>query len=349
MTLQKLEKLVPKIDSGFYPKEILKELGNDGFFSIFKDRKDIHKAIEKIAQISAICGTTGFCTWCQFAIIYYVLNSDNSKLKNEILPKLLSGEILGGTALSNPMKAFCDLEKNRLSAKRVENGYIINGNLAWVSNIESDSIFGAIALLENGEPIMGIVRCDKVKLSDSIKYSSLDGSATKSIFLEDYFMSDDDILGINIYEYLIKIIPGFILLQCGIAGGILESALEILENNQSEANSFLPYKYEVLKDKVNKLLFEISNIDINNTNPKQILNIRLQGSLLVQELTNAAILFSGSTGYFKNAKAQRLQREGNFVLIVTPSIRHLYKEISRVENGGGVIQSFKNKIAQNIK
>ena len=76
--MQTLQKLVQKIDKeGYYPKNQIKDLANDGFFAVLKQRSDIFKAVENISKISNICGTTGFCMWCQFALIWYVLNSKN--------------------------------------------------------------------------------------------------------------------------------------------------------------------------------------------------------------------------------------------------------------------------------
>ena len=351
MALQKLAELAHSIDKdGIYPKELLKQIAQNGDFAVLKTRSDIYKAIENIAKISNICGTSGFCMWCQFAIIYYLINSDNQELKNELLPKLYSGEILGGTALSNPMKAFAGIEKNHLKATKVDGGYIINGNLPWVSNITEDSVFGAIALDEDDKPVMGVIRVGKnATLKSNIKYAALEGSATKSVAIKDYFLASSDILATNIYEYLIKITPGFILLQTGIAAGIIKAALdEIEKSNKTHAdiNSYLNINLDELRGEFNNILNEIKLIseNIENIEPIRVLKARLNGSLLTQKVTSAAVLFCGAKGYFEKSHVARLQREGNFVLIVTPSIKHLLKEIAQVEAGRGCIKSWREKL-----
>ncbi|WP_289242492.1 acyl-CoA dehydrogenase family protein [uncultured Campylobacter sp.] len=352
MALQKLAKLAHLIDKeGIYPKEILKQIAQNGDFAALQSRADLYQAIENIAKISKICGTSGFCMWCQFAIIYYLINSDNTELKNELLPKLYSGQILGGTALSNPMKAFAGIEKNHLKATKVEGGYIINGNLPWVSNISEDSVFGAIALDDDNTPVMGVIRVgDNARLKSSIKYSALEGSATKSVVIKNYFLSDNDILSQNIYEYLVRITPGFILLQTGIAAGIIKASLEeINKSNASHAdiNSYLNLNFKSLQNEYISLLNLVQNLakNIDNINPLDILEARLLGSNLTQKITSAAVLFSGARGYLESSRVARLQKEGNFVLIVTPSIKHLLKEISEVKAGRGCIKSWKSKQA----
>ncbi|ECL1830396.1 TPA: acyl-CoA/acyl-ACP dehydrogenase [Campylobacter jejuni] len=350
--MQTLQKLVQKIDKeGYYPKDQIKALANDGFFAVLEQRSDIFKAVENISKISNICGTTGFCMWCQFALIWYVLNSKNLELKARLLPKLYSGEILGGTALSNPMKSFAGIEKNRLKAKKTNGGYIINGTLPWVSNIEQDSAFGAIALLPDEKPIMGVIFCDEsVKLSSHIKYATLEGSATKTITLKDYFLKDTEVLGgDDIYEYLIKITPGFILLQVGIATGIINQSLECIQKSQlthAHINEFLPYTYDGLRAEFIELLERLKDAcgNIENLNSQNILTLRLDASLLTQKITGAAVLFSGAMGYLADAKPQRLQREGNFVLIITPSIKHILKELQNIQKGDGCINKWKKEI-----
>lgn len=351
MPLQKLQNQAYTIDKeGIYPSDILKELAKQGKFSVLKTRNDLMQAIENIAEVSKICGTSGFCMWCQFALIYYLINSKNQKLKDELLPKLYSGEILGGTGLSNPMKAFANIEQNRLKATKTDGGYIVNGTLAWVSNLSQDSVFGAIAIDESGEPVMGVIRIGQnATLRSQIKYSTLEGSATKSVVLKEYFLSYDDILSDNIYRYLVDITPGFIALQIGIGAGIIEASLdEIQSANRAneDINSYLPFKFDELKAEYEELIDKSKSLldDIDNIVPLELLQTRLAASLLTQKVTSAAVLSSGASGYLERSKVARLQREGNFVLIVTPSIKHLLKEIANIKSGGGCICSWKKKL-----
>ncbi|CZE49453.1 acyl-CoA dehydrogenase family protein [Campylobacter geochelonis] len=349
MTLEKLSKLAPRIDNeGIYAKDIIKELADDGFFKLMC-RDDLLKAIENIAKVSRECGTTGFCVWCQFALAWYVLNSDNQTLKTNYLSKITNGEILGGTALSNPIKAFASIEKVKLKARRVKGGYIINGTLPWVSNIEFGHVFAAIALDEQNEPIMGLIHCDeRVKLASEIKYATLEGSATKSVVVREYFLSDDELLTTDIYSYLLRITPGFVLLQTGIAAGIINSSIDVIKasgKSHAHINSYLPDNADSLQKELDNAFSTIANLanNIDEVSPLEVLKVRLAGSFLVQKATNAAVLHSGTKGYLKDAKASRLQREGNFVLIVTPSVKHLIKEINDAENGGGCVRSWQSR------
>ena len=50
--------------------------------------------------------------------------------------------------------------------------------------------------------------------------------------------------------------------------------------------------------------------------------------------TQSAMLHTGAAGYSLSSPAQRRLREGYFVAIVTPAIKHLRKEIDRLMTAG---------------
>ena len=68
--------------------------------------------------------------------------------KQEWLPKLASGEVRGGLALTEP-DAGTDLQGIRMTAKADGNGYVINGTKTWISNGVEGNCF---ALLVKTDP-----------------------------------------------------------------------------------------------------------------------------------------------------------------------------------------------------
>ena len=63
-----------------------------------------------MAEVSRVCGATGFMMWCQAVCGLYMQQSDKPALVGEALQRHLSGAGLGGTALSNPMKSYAQIE-----------------------------------------------------------------------------------------------------------------------------------------------------------------------------------------------------------------------------------------------
>ncbi|PAF43516.1 acyl-CoA dehydrogenase family protein [Helicobacter sp. 11S02629-2] len=354
-----LEKeLTPKVETidrhGFYPESILRNMGKVGVYRLNDiEENGLNKNIEDMSFVSKVCMTTGFCVWCQDVLGWYLYNTQNMSLKNKLLPLIENGLVLGGTGLSNPMKSYAKIENNHLSAKRVSGGYVLNGTLPWVSNLQYGHYLGVIFnVRDKNHNVMGVVYCDPstMKLKENIHYSALEGSATASVILKDYFMSDDDVLADPAEPYLVNITPGFILLQAGMAMGVLLSSLDVIKaSNQTHhhINKYLPLQESELEARTASLaetVYRLAKNPYDVFNPfylREVLRARLEASYLVLEATQSACLHAGTQGYLYSAKAQRNLREGYFVAIVTPSIKHLIKELEDIENGVGVMSNWK--------
>ena len=139
---KELAPLAAEIDEGtVYPDALLRRLGEAGAWSSHQPENgaaDLRCAIQSIAAIGEVCGATAFMAWCQNTLVWYASNSSNPKLVAKFADKFASGQILGGTGLSNPMKSFFGIEKLKLKGRKVDGGYVVRGALPWVSNLGPD-------------------------------------------------------------------------------------------------------------------------------------------------------------------------------------------------------------------
>ena len=133
-----LAEQVDAIDrEGFYPRAVLQELARLGAMSAHlaapHGRGDYGLAIRAMAEVSKVCGATGFMMWCQAVCGLYMEASGQPALTGEALTAHAAGAGLGGTALSNPMKSYAQIEGLLLKAvPREGGGYVVNGTLPWV-------------------------------------------------------------------------------------------------------------------------------------------------------------------------------------------------------------------------
>jgi alkylation response protein AidB-like acyl-CoA dehydrogenase len=146
---RELDPLVDRIDrDGFYPAAALRALGAQGAFRhhLATQRadgvRDLPGAVDALAAIGRSCGTSAFMGWCQDACARYVEQGGSETLRRELLPRLASGEVLGGTGMSNPMKYFASIERLALEGTKVPGGWRVSGRLPWVSNLGPDHVFG---------------------------------------------------------------------------------------------------------------------------------------------------------------------------------------------------------------
>jgi alkylation response protein AidB-like acyl-CoA dehydrogenase len=75
-------------------------------------------------------------------------------------------------------------------------------------------------------------------------------------------------------------------------------------------------------------------LDPSDARFAEVLTVRLQASELTLRATQSAMLHTGALGYALASPAQRRLREGWFVAIVTPAIKHLRKELDRLMAAG---------------
>lgn len=330
------------IDKGYYPKTEMGELARLGAFSAHLNAQGnrFATAIRATAKIGEVCGTTGFLSWCHQVCALYLDQSDNTALKNRILPSHTLGLGFGGTALSNPMKTFAQIEPMILRARKVDGGYIVSGTLPWISHIAPKQYCGAIASVEdNGSVVRDIFfllafddeRAGQWQLNACPTFSGMEGSSTWQIELNDYFVPNDTIIADPATPFIKRVRGAFVLMQMGIGAGIIQGAINditAVESQLGHVNQFLEDQAGGLQEALDDLLSQTVRLastpfDEHKDFFLDVLDLRSQGAQLSLKATQAALLHQGARGYLMSANPQRRIREAHFVAIVTPAIKHL--------------------------
>ena len=344
-----LAPIVPEIDQqGQYPRAFMHHIGELGGFAQAVSPEfggtgnGLQAAIQIIEAVAKECLCTSFITWCQIACTWYMQNSSNTYLQQQILPQLATGSRLGGTGLSNPMKHFAGIEKIALVAERKPSGYLLNGLLPWVSNLGVGHYFGIAAQLSDSDDYLMAIVSDELEgltLRQNSHFIALEGSNTYSCVFRDVFVPDELILAAPCTGYVNQIRPGFILTQIGMGLGLTASCIEIMERSNQRyghVNNFLDDRTDNLSKELDiarqttyALADEITGkTTINRSLLKQVIQARIAGSELSLRAANAAILHTGARGYLQESKVHRKLRESYFVAIVTPALKQLKKMIN---------------------
>ncbi|MDO9260225.1 MAG: acyl-CoA dehydrogenase family protein [Polaromonas sp.] len=354
-----LQQQVEAIDrQGHYPRAVLQELAKLGAMSAHLDTPagtgSYALAIQAMAEVSRVCGATGFMMWCQAVCGLYMQQSDNPALMGEVLSRHASGAGLGGTALSNPMKSYAQIESLLLKATPVEGGYLVNGTLPWVSNLGPDHYFGAIAAVMAGDApaaatgsgacasreVMFLLRCDApgVELRECPSFSAMEGTGTYGVRLKDHFIGTNEIMADPAKPYIARIRAAFVMLQCGMAVGITQGAIDSMwavESQLGHVNQFLEDRPDTLQAELDALTRRVMQLAETPFEPSaeffiDVLDARAHGAELCLRAAQSALMHQGARGYLMSSEVQRRVRESHFVAIVTPAIKHLRKEIARL-------------------
>lgn len=345
-----LARVVEAIDrEGHYPRAELQRLGALGAMSAHLDapagRGDYRLALQAMAEVSRVCGATGFMVWCQAVCGLYMQASGNPALMGEALMAHASGDSLGGTAMSNPMKNYAQIEGLLLKAVPVEGGYRVSGTLPWVSNLGPGHACGALAGVvdEQGEvvrEVMFLLRCDAegVEMRECPSFSGMEGTGTYGLRLKDHFIGAGEIMADPAKPFIARIRGAFVLLQCGMAVGVTQGAIDSMwavEDPLGHVNQFLEDRPAALQAELDALNARVMKLAETPFDPSvdffiDVLDARAHGAELSLRAAQSALLHQGARGYLMSSEVQRRVRESHFVAIVTPAIKHLRKEIARL-------------------
>ncbi len=343
-----LSKLVRAIDQeGLYPENIMKALGEAGAYrahisGMQRGAPDLRAAVEASSAVSEHCMSTAFCVWCQQALAWYIQTSDNTALHDSIGIGVANGSVLGGTGLSNPMKTLFGIEKMRLRAKRVDGGYLVKGALPWVSNLGENHYFGGIFEMEDNpdHKIMAVIDCSGpgITLRANDHFVALEGTRTYGVQFRDAFIPDFMVLADPLDAYIKRIRAGFIMLQSGMAFGLIRNCIALMNEvrpSLHHVNKYLekqPEDFEAELDAMEANVWELARtpFDPSPAYFRAVVEARLQAGEAAVQAAHNAMLHCGARGYVSNGAAQRRLREAYFVAIVTPATKQLRKMLAEM-------------------
>ena len=225
-----------------YPTEIVEQMKGLGLFGATVSPEygglglPARTYAQIVMQISSVwMAITGiFNSHLMLALAIEKFGTPAQKVK--WLPKLASGEVRGGLALTEP-DAGTDLQAIRMTARRDGDDYIINGTKTWISNGIEGSCFAMLVKTDpSAEPRykgMSLFIAPKQKgfrvgkKFEKLGYHSIDSA---EMVFEDYRISKDHLIGGIEGQGFVQATGGLALGRINVAArgvGIAEGALRL--------------------------------------------------------------------------------------------------------------------------
>jgi alkylation response protein AidB-like acyl-CoA dehydrogenase len=145
-----------------YPAEIVKKLGELGFMGMMVSPDyggagfDSLSYVLALIEISKVDASVGVIMSVNNSLVCYGLEKYGSDyIKEEYLTPLAKGEKLGAFALSEP-EAGSDATKQKTTADKEDDYYIVNGMKNWITNGQSADYYVVMAATEKEKAHHGI-------------------------------------------------------------------------------------------------------------------------------------------------------------------------------------------------
>lgn len=296
------------------------------------------EAVEAIEDIARHSVTAAFVFWGHRSFIEYLLLSPNETLRERWLPELLNGKIAGATGLSNAIKFLSGIENLQIEAHNLgEDYWSLEGQLPWVTNLRPQGfIVAAVVAREGQSPLVAALRHDHEGLQRTadLELFGLRGSNTAAIHLRNVEIHRDDLLHDNAQEFIVRIRPSFLALQCGLSLGLADAALQAAQQVAHFSGNILSPRILSLRSELVQRRSELlTGIDAGTfaRDPQKLFRLRIALAEIVQGAAQLELEASGGRAYLQdhNRGFFRRWRESAFIPLVTPSLVQLQGELSK--------------------
>lgn len=285
-------------------------------------------AMEEISRASASVGLS-YGAHSNLCVNQLKINGSQAQ-KEKYLPKLCSGEYVGALAMSEP-NAGSDVVSMKLSAKKVDDHYILNGNKMWITNGPEADVLIVYAKTEPTKGSKGITafiieRNNTPGFSTAQKLDKLGmrGSNTCELVFEDARVPAENILG-HLNEGVKVLMSGLDYERTVLAAGplgIMQACLDVVVPYIHERTQFGQEigQFQLVQGKVADMYTQMNAArayvytvakacDRGETTRKDAAGAILYAAELATKMALDAIQLLGGNGYINEYPTGRLLRD----------------------------------------
>jgi alkylation response protein AidB-like acyl-CoA dehydrogenase len=333
--------ILPKaadIDLGNYPKEIIKDLAELGYFGLPYPSQyggsgggylSYFLVLEQICQASAAVGAI---MSVNLTPAEAVLRFGNEEQKKRFITPVSLGKALGCIAFTEA-ETGSDPREITTVARKTDNSYIINGHKQFVCNAPGAKLALVFAKQETGEGINAFIVDTSTPgfiIQSTCDMMGLRGAGTSVVFLDDVTVPAENLLGdegegFGILLEAISVERLWVGAQAlGVAQAALDIALSYAKQRkamgkpitklltiqwhlaematQIEATRWLAYRAAFIRDQGHDIKYESSMV-------------KLFASQAAVEVTRMGMQVTGAYGAMKSMPIERLYRDAKMTEI----------------------------------
>jgi acyl-CoA dehydrogenase len=240
-------------ECGMYDREVWTKAGAAGLLcpTVPEDYGGAGGSFAHEAVIGRELGLAGFDSFGaplhSGIVAPYILHYGTAKQKRRWLPRMVTGELIGAIAMSEPGTGS-DLQAVRTTAKKAGNGYVLNGQKTFITNGQHANLIVVVAKTDPGAGGKGIslivVEADGAsgfRRGRKLKKLGLDSADTSELFFEDLRLPPENLLGSEEgqgFAQLMNDLPRERLIVVVHAQAMLERALALTVDYVKQRDAF---------------------------------------------------------------------------------------------------------------
>jgi isovaleryl-CoA dehydrogenase len=343
---------------GYLNKELLREVGGLGLLGVTIPEKDGGAGMDAVASCIVHHEFSkydpGFTLAYLAHSVLFVNNfyyASNEEQKAKYLPKVLSGEWIGGMGMTEP-GAGTDVLGMGTTAVRDGDSYVLNGSKTYITNGYEGNVFQVYAKLDNKISAF-IVERDFPGFSSGnpINKCGMRGSSMAELFFENCRVPKVNLLGEEGrgMVHMMRNLEIERLTLGAMSVGIAERCVEVMVDYSKNRKAFGKPIHEfgqiqryigdsyALMEAAKALTYNTArSIAPGNRNRIGSDAVKLVASMVGKQVADNAIQVLGGAGYCRDYAVERLWRDAKLLEIGGGTLEAHQKNLTK-----DILQSFK--------
>ena len=271
-------------------------------------------------HLAAACLASTFVLTQRNAAIQRIVRSENEELKKELLPELATDSLFATVGISHLTTSRQHLGKPAVTAEKLDAGYILNGEVPWVTGADKADIIVCGGTLEDGTQILvALETCTEgIAIAPTVPLMALNSSRTATVQLTNVFVALEFLLHGPV-ENVMKQTGGGAgsYTTSALAVGHAANAISLLRNEadrRPELSEILqPFTSEHLSISADLALAAADRSDVPSHLSAE--TMRQRSNSLALRASQASLATSKGAGFVASHPASRLVAEAMFFLV----------------------------------
>jgi alkylation response protein AidB-like acyl-CoA dehydrogenase len=292
-----------------------------------------------IALVAEHCLASAFALWCQRMVIEYVGAAVEPDFPGgQFLPRLLTVDLLGSTALGNGMAHLVLGAPLTVRLQHEGDSIIVDGSIEWASNllVEPDAALTVVAAEDADEQSYVValpLDAPGVHVAPYPRLLALQATRSASVLLERVRLPANLVMS-GLETCLPRVRPTLLLLQSCFCQGLARAALDGAANSMSEGvNAGFQPELERMQTELasleRRLRAQLEYPDAQRIPMRKFVETRLLAARLASAASRLEVKLRGGRAYRLEDPANRRFREAAFLAIQAPTEGQLEWELSR--------------------